>query len=145
MIASICHEVIWGPASPTRNRVVSNHLASDVAHSTNGTLLIDVRRVHAHWAYFSVKSPDTTKALLRDALGRNANERSRLLVITIESADEVLKVASCRRLVEEILRDKGLGIKFRLVVPSLDSSSFGDSRIIRTAAVAGNVIEAVSL
>ena len=144
MTARIAHDVIVGQAGPTRQRVVSDHLAADVAHSTAGTLMIDVHITHTHWAYFSAKSLDNARRLLDDALARKANERGRLLVITIEGAEQVLKVASCRRLVEQILRDKGLGIKFRLVVPSLDLSSFGNSKVIRDEVITGNIIEAVS-
>jgi hypothetical protein len=143
-VSAPVHEVIVGPAGDTRTRIVSDHLAADVAHSTAGTLMIDVRVTHPHWAYFSAKSVDNAKRLLSDALARKANERSRLLVITIESANEILKVASCRALVEQILHTEGLGIKFRLVVPSLDLANFGGSTVIRDAVLAGDVIEAVA-
>ena len=57
----------------------------------------------------------------------------RLMSVTIEAADDVLRYARRVRMVEQTMRmSRRAGVRFRLVAPSLEVRSFGYSELIRS-------------
>jgi hypothetical protein len=136
------HDVVVGPAGPTRNNVVANLIAADLVSRTVEPWLIDVYDVHRSMVVWPARTLTEARNMLADLNTFRPNDRGQDLCITIQDASVVLQDRQIRNNLEDILRAATLaGVKFRLAVVSLDAATgFGGSKVIRAEVIGGNII-----
>jgi len=137
------HEVVYGTTGSGKTHWVKQLLADDEANGREvwvidpigGTSLPEWRDRAARFAK-GVEEAPALLAPLAAPVQRDATLRPATL--TIECANWVLDDSLCRALVEQVLSEaRGRDIRVRLIVNTLNLTSFGGSLTIRTS-VLGN-------
>lgn len=140
------HEVIVGPAGPTRKRMVANRIADDLIHLTTECWLIDLYGTHPEQTIKAARTLPDARAMLAGLNRFTPNDRGQGLCITIADTSLALEDPALRRNLEDILRARSTAsIKFRFVVPNLSTpNSFGGSKVIFGEMKDADIIEAMS-
>lgn len=149
------HELIHGPIASGKTGLVKVMLDEDIFFDHTETRVVDPflavpeysRRVDQYAQatgdidelLSSILADTFTRAERAAELGIEDFETNddrhglRLVSVTIEAADDVLRGRNRSRMVEQTMRmSRRAGVRFRLVVPDLSLTSFGWSELIRS-------------